>query len=95
MSISTPEIDARLDLQRRNLDTLLQRFTEQHPDVVNTRRLIKDLEAIKRKEVQELRKTAMANPAAASTNSLAYQELNRMLASSEVQVAALRARVGE
>jgi polysaccharide chain length determinant protein (PEP-CTERM system associated) len=57
--------------------------------------LIKDLEALKKKEVQELRKTAMANPAAASANSLAYQELNRMLASSEVQVAALRARVGE
>lgn len=95
MSIATPEIDSRIAAQRSNLDAMLQRFTEEHPDVANTRRLIKDLEAIKRKEVQELRKTAMANPVAASTNSLAYQELNRMLASSEVQVAALRARVGE
>lgn len=95
MSIATPEIDSRIAAQKSNLDALLQRFTEQHPDVVNTRRLIKDLEALKRKEVQELRKTAMANPAAASVNSLAYQELNRMLASSEVHVAALRARVGE
>jgi len=94
MSVATPEIDSRIAAQKNNLDTLLQRFTEQHPDVANTRRLIKDLEALKKKEVQELRKTAMANPAAASTNSLAYQELNRMLASSEVQVAALRARVG-
>ena len=95
MSIATPEIDSRIAAQKNNLDGLLQRYTEQHPDVANTRRLIKDLEALKKKEVQELRKTAMANPAAASTNSLAYQELNRMLASSEVQVAALRARVGE
>jgi polysaccharide chain length determinant protein (PEP-CTERM system associated) len=95
MSIATPEIDSRIAAQKSNLDALLQRFTEQHPDVINTRRLIKDLEALKKKEVQELRKTAMANPAAASANSLAYQELNRMLASSEVQVAALRARVGE
>lgn len=95
MSIATPEIDSRIAAQKSNLDALLQRFTEQHPDVINTRRLIKDLEGLKRKEVQELRKTAMANPAAASTNSLAYQELNRMLASSEVQVASLRARVGE
>jgi len=95
LSISTPEIDARIDAQKRNLDVLLQRFTEQHPDVVNARRLIKDLEDIKRKEVQELRKTAMANPVAASGNSLAYQELTRLLATSEVQVAALRARVGE
>lgn len=95
MSISTPEIDARIDAQKRNLDTLLQRFTEEHPDVVGARRLIKELEAVKRKEVQELRKTAMANPASGSSNSLAYQELNRLLAASEVQVAALRARVGE
>lgn len=95
MSISTPEINARIDAQKRNLDTLLQRFTEEHPDVVGARRLIKELEAVKRKEVQELRKTAMANPASGSSNSLAYQELNRLLAASEVQVAALRARVGE
>lgn len=95
MSISTPEIDARIDAQRRNLDTLLQRFTEEHPDVVGARRLIKELEAIKRKEVQELRKTAIANPASGSNNSLVYQELNRLLAASEVDVAALRARVGE
>lgn len=95
MSISTPEIDARIDAQKRNLDALLQRFTEQHPDVAGARRLIKELEDIKRKEVQELRKTAMANPAAASSNSLVYQELNRLLATSEVQVASLRARVGE
>jgi polysaccharide chain length determinant protein (PEP-CTERM system associated) len=95
MSIATPEVDARIDVQKRNLDALLQRFTEQHPDVANTRRLIKDLEEVKRKEVQELRKTAMSNPPAASSNSLAYQELNRLLATSEVQVASLRARVGE
>jgi polysaccharide chain length determinant protein (PEP-CTERM system associated) len=95
LSISTPEIDARIDAQKRNLDALLQRFTEEHPDVAGARRLIKELEAIKLKEVQELRKAAMANPASAATNSLAYQELNRMLATSEVQVAALRARVGE
>jgi polysaccharide chain length determinant protein (PEP-CTERM system associated) len=95
MSISTPEIDARIEAQKRNLDMLLQRFTEEHPDVAGARRLIKELEALKLKEVQELRKTAMANPASASSNSLVYQELNRLLATSEVQVAALRARVGE
>lgn len=94
-TISTPEIDGRIDVQRRSLDALLQRFTEQHPDVVNGRRLIKELEALKLKEVQELRKTALANPAAASGNSLAYQEISRLLATAEVQVASLRARVGE
>ena len=95
MSISTPEIDARIEFQKRSLDALLQRFTEDHPDVMSARRLIKELEALKRKEVQELRKTAMANPASVSNNSMVYQELTRLLATSEVQVAAMRARVGE
>jgi len=95
MLVPTPEIDARLDAQRRNLDSLLQRFTEQHPDVVTARKLIKDLEDQKRKEVAELRKAAVSGAPAAGGNSLVQQELARMLASSEVQAAAMRARVAE
>jgi len=98
ISVATPELDSRIDAQRRNLDQLLQRYTEQHPDVVAGKQLIKDLEEQKKKEVRELRKAAMAAPAVVSagqTTSLASQELNRLLASSEIQVAALKARVAE
>ena len=97
IQVATPEIDARIASQKQNLDALLQRFTDQHPDVSNTRRLLKDLEDQKRKEVAELRKVALANPPAAGPlgASLAAQELGRMLAASEVQVASLKARVGE
>ncbi|MDH4393702.1 MAG: Wzz/FepE/Etk N-terminal domain-containing protein [Aquabacterium sp.] len=99
LAVATPEIDARLELQRRNLDSLMQRFTDQHPDVVSTRRLIGELEKQKAKEVAELRKAAMAVPSANNNMgpgaNLAVQELARMLATSEVQVAALRARVSE
>lgn len=103
ISVATPEIDARIDAQRRNLDALLQRYTDQHPDVLATRRLIADLEQQKSREVAELRKVAQAKAisqaATATPNSgnsnLAVQELGRLLASAEVQVAALRARVAE
>ena len=95
VSVATPEIDSRIDSQKRSLDSLLQRFTDQHPDIVSARKLIKDLEDQKRKEVAELRKVAMAMPSAAPSTSLAYQELSRMLVTSEIQVASLRARVGE
>ena len=96
VSVATPEIDSRIEAQKRNLDVLLQRFTDEHPDVLGARRLIKELEELKRKEVAELRKTAMATPTSSANNSsLAYQELNRLLATSEVQVAALKARVSE
>ena len=99
--VATPELDARIDLQKRNLDGLLQRFTEKHPDVVATRRLIADLEEQKRKEVKELQRQAAAAAAAAppntttQTDSLAVQEMGRMLATAEVQVAAMQARVDE
>lgn len=94
-SLVTPEIDARIEGQKRNLDGLLQRFTEQHPDVISTRKLVKDLEEQRKKEIQELRKSAMNNPISSSNNSLASQEMSKLLATSEVQVAALRARVAE
>ena len=93
-NVATPEIDGRIDAQRRNLDTLLQRFTEQHPDVVNARKLIKDLEEQKAREVQELRRVS-AQSVLGGNGSLAYQEMSRMLAATEVQVASLRARVEE
>ena len=94
LTVATPEFDVRLEAQRRNLDALLQRYTEQHPDIVSARKTIKDLEAQKTKEQQELRKVAMAAPVG-NNNSLAAQELTRLLATTEVQVAALRARVDE
>ena len=97
LSVATPEVDSRIEAQKKYLDGLLQRFTEQHPDVINARHLIKDLEDQKRKEVAELRKSAMAASAVsgAGGSSLAYQELSKMLAASEVQIASLRARVAE
>jgi polysaccharide chain length determinant protein (PEP-CTERM system associated) len=97
VNVSTPEIDSRLEAQKRNLDVLMQRFTDQHPDVISTRRLIKDLEEQKKKEVAELRKAAGPGTGVVSggSNSLASQEMSRLLAASEVQVAALRARVAE
>ena len=96
VSVATPEIDARIDAQKKNLDNLLQRYTDLHPDVVNARKLIKDLEAQREKELVELRKAALAAPApSGSRASLAHQELSRMMAESEVQVASLKARVAE
>ena len=94
-SVSTPEVDSRIEAQRRNLDALLQRFTEQHPDVAGARRMIRELEDLKRKEVADLRKAALASPVATTMASPAQQEMSRLLANSEVQAASLRARVGE
>ncbi|HEY4080388.1 MAG TPA: XrtA system polysaccharide chain length determinant [Burkholderiaceae bacterium] len=95
LEVATPEIDARLQTQNANLDALLQKYTEQHPDVVTTRKLIKDLQEQKRKEVAELRKRNLAMPTVAGGTNPAMQELARLLAGAEVQTASLRARVDE
>ena len=96
-NVVTPEIDARIDTQKRNLDALLQRYTDQHPDIISVRRLIGDLEEQKKREVAELKKVAAAAPASTSTGapSLAVQEMSRVMATAEVQVASLKARVSE
>ena len=97
ISVATPEVDARIEAQKRNLDNLQQRFTDNHPDVIAVKKLLKDLEEQKRKEVAALRQAAMAAPAAGggTQSSLAAQELGKMFATAEVQVAALKARVAE
>lgn len=93
--VSLPEIDGRIDTQKRNLDTLLQKYTDQHPDVQGARRLIKDLEEQKRHELQARKKFAAANPGASVSNNPVYQQLKVSLGEAEANVASLRARVGE
>lgn len=95
-NVQTPEIDARLNVQRRNLDALLQRYTDDHPDVINTRRLIGELEVQKRREMEELQRKIEANPSAPAVEANpAVVELSRIYSAAEVQVASLRARVAE
>lgn len=94
-SISLPEIDGRIEAQKRNLDTLLQKYTDKHPDVIGTRRLIKDLEEQKRKEILARRQFAMANPGAGISNNPVYQQLKVSLGEAEANVASLRTRVAE
>lgn len=90
---SLPEIDARIDALKRNLDSLLQRYTDQHPDVVGTKRVIEQLEEQKKKELAARKKTA--KPVNAANSNPVYQQLKVSLAEAEANVASLRTRVGE
>lgn len=95
-NVATPEIDARIEQQRRQIDALRQRFTDQHPDIVITQRLLKELEDQKAVQVTALRQAAAAAPPPANANgNPVILELQRIAATSEVQVASLRARVNE
>lgn len=90
---ATPEIDARLDTQRRQLDELLRRYTELHPDVVAARRLIARLEEQKQQELESRRKASAGKGVrrSAATNPV-FQQIKLALAEAEANVAGLRAR---
>jgi protein tyrosine kinase modulator len=90
------EIDARIDSLKRNLDGLLQRFTEEHPDVVGTKRVIAQLEEQKRQEIAAREKNpALFKKSVASSSNPVYRELKVSLAKAEANVASLRVRVSE
>ena len=92
---TTTEIDMRIDFLKRNLDTMLLRYTESHPDVIGTKRSILELEGQKQQLLVAL-KSGRALPARLSgSGPLASEQLKVSLAQAEAAVASLRARVGE
>jgi polysaccharide chain length determinant protein (PEP-CTERM system associated) len=93
--IVTPEVDSRIAALKRDLDTLLRKYTDQHPDVVATKRLIDQLEAQRAEEIAALRKAAAAKPkrAAAPDGNPVSQQMKISLIDSEANVASLKAKV--
>jgi polysaccharide chain length determinant protein (PEP-CTERM system associated) len=95
--VSVPEIDARIEALKRNLDGILLRYTEQHPDVIGIRRVIDDLEAQKRQQLAARTKAAKGSPAAMTSINAnpVYQQIKVSLAEAEASVASLHTRVAE
>lgn len=90
-----PEIDARINSLKSNLDTLLQRFTEQHPDVVGTKRIIAELEEQRRRDLAARAKAGTSAPMTSDNANPVYQEIKVSLATADANVASLRTRVAE
>jgi len=90
-----PEIDGRIEAQKRNLDTLRQRFTDEHPDVVGTKRIIEGLEDQRKQELAARKKPAAARPVASINSNPVYQQLKVSLGEAEATVASLTIRVAE
>jgi polysaccharide chain length determinant protein (PEP-CTERM system associated) len=92
--IATPEIDSRIAALKRDLDTLLRKYTDQHPDVVATKRLIEQLEAQRTEEISAQRKAAAAKPKRQAVDAdPVSQQMKISLIDSEANVASLRAKV--
>lgn len=89
------EIDARLEAQRRALDISLQKYTENHPEVVGAKRVIRELEEQRAAQVALNKKSGVSPLAPATTGQRASETLKVSLAQAEAQVASLSSRVAE
>ena len=87
---TTSEIDSRIQALNKQLDQLRTQYTDRHPDIQATQRLIKSLEAQKAAEA-----TQPKSVAGAKAQNPVYQQLTVAIAESEGTVSALQARVGE
>jgi len=94
-TVAVPEIDGRIEAQKRSLDGLLQKYTEQHPDVIGTKRVIQDLEEQKVAMIAARRKAAANKQTAPIFGNPVFQQLRVSLAEAEATVASLRTRVAE
>jgi polysaccharide chain length determinant protein (PEP-CTERM system associated) len=87
------DAEARLEIQKKRLDELLSRYTEAHPDVTSTRRVISQLEA-EVKERRDIEDRAPNKRAGKAPTSPVYQKLRVSLAEAEALVASTRAQLG-
>src|SRR5690606_25339843 len=87
------EFDARIDAQRTRLDELRLRFTDNHPDVIATKRVLTQLEA-QRDEAQKKAAAASVGSGGTMVNPV-VREMRIALADAEARVASQRARVAD
>lgn len=85
------ELDSRISALNKNLDTLRLNFTEIHPDIISTKRLVAQLEERKKEEAKLIKPGT--DPG--KNYSPMLQQLNVALAEAEADVASMRARVEE
>jgi polysaccharide chain length determinant protein (PEP-CTERM system associated) len=93
------EFESRLSAQKNQLQELLRRYTEAHPDVMGGRRMVEQLESELQaaREAQALAQAQMQAQLAATggkapTNPV-YQKLRMSLAQADAEVAALRSQL--
>ncbi len=90
-SAVNPEIDNRIEALQKQMDQLRLQFTDAHPDILATKRLIEKLQAQKKQEAA-LKKTDVKG---GKIQNPVYQQLTIAIAEADATVASLQARVAE
>ncbi len=90
------EIDGRIAALRKSQDTLLLKYTDEHPDIIATKRLIEQLEEQRKTELDARRKGNSASgrtPGSAAERNPMFQQLRLSLAEAEANVASTRSKL--
>ena len=91
-SIVNVAIDARIADLRKKLDSLSLNYTDKHPDIIATKRLITQLQG---RKIEEAKLMKSGGFDVGRNYSPMLQQLNLALAESQAKVASMRARVEE
>lgn len=91
----TPQLDARIDTQRRQLDEMLRRYTDQHPDVIIARRLIEQLEAERKQAIEDYHNAQKQQAKAGPATNPVFQQIKIAISEAEANVASLKGRIAE
>lgn len=89
------ETELRLDAQKRLLDELSRRYTDEHPDVVSARRTIAMLEQQRKSEMEAKLRAQGGSRLKAAPTSPVFQRIRIALAEAEAKVASLRGQMSE
>jgi polysaccharide chain length determinant protein (PEP-CTERM system associated) len=94
-AVVMPEIDARIAQLRKELDELRRKYTDEHPDVNATKRLIDQLQEQKKEEIAARQKAASKKGVAINPidRNPVFQQLRISLAEAEASVASARAKL--
>ena len=98
-SITLP-IQGRIQSMEQQLDSLLLKYTERHPDVIAAREILADLEKERDKQLDQIAASqanvpsAFRTPQGLDTNPV-YQQMKIALSNEEANIAALQVRVDE
>jgi polysaccharide chain length determinant protein (PEP-CTERM system associated) len=93
--IAVPELDSRIATLKGQIDESLRKYTDRHPDVVSSRRLLAQLEQERDREIEIRRKAAAERPDAIPSGDPVAQQLKVALNEADANVTRLRARLGE
>lgn len=94
-TISIPEFDGRINDLKRQQDELLRKYTELHPEVVQIKRLLAQLEEERKQEIEARMKAAEDDPDNPLAGDPVAQQLKVALNDAEANLTSVRARLAE